>query len=264
MNKEMSRTVILDLPLITFGIRPISIWVHRPQKQLNARLMKRTKGLEGDLLHLEVKKIEDEHREEVTNQPMTVGQLIRKYPYRFPGSKHSGKLVSLGDAPATELKRRLREMGLTPDDWPALVPHDKILEHLSKDRIVTVPVREVFVSSWQYPDSINRYLGCTREEVATKTIGDLIKIDPLNAPNVEDSSYDNRETYFRKHKRKFIALRQLLVKKGFRPRDGALLKWNPTTPALRKAFKILRGYELSYSEALKFAKIAVAERWVTA
>jgi hypothetical protein len=240
------------------------MWVHRPQKQLNERLRKRTKGLQGDLLHLEVKKVEDEHREEVTNQPMTVGQLIRKYPYRFPGSKHSGKLVSLGDAPATELKRRLREMGLTPDDWPALVQHDEILEHLSKTHIVTLPVREVFVSPSRYRDSIDRYLGCTQDEVATKTIGDLIKIDPLNPPNVVDSSYDNGMTYFRSHKRKFIALRQVLIAKGFTPRDGALLKWNPTIPALTKARKILRYYNLSPSESRKFAKIAVAERWVTA
>ena len=264
MNKEMSRPEILGLLLISFRIRPITLWVTRPLKRYVASLKRRTKGLEGDLRQEEAKKVHDEHREEITDQPMTVGQLIRKYPYRFPGSKHSGKRVSLGDAPVAKLKRKLLEMGLTPDDWPALVPHDEILKHLSKRHIVTLPVREVFVSPSRYRNSIDRYLGCNQDEVATKTIGDLIKIDPLNPPNVVDSSYDNGMTYFRSHKRKFIALRQVLIAKGFTPRDGALFKWNPTIPALTKARKILRYYNLSPSESRKFAKIGVAERWVTA
>ena len=263
MKKKISKGAILEIPLINFNIRPINLWVNRPGRRYSEDLIKRTRELTGEALLEATRQVDDDHRERMQKQPMTVGQLIKRYKYRFPGSKHAphGRLVSLGDEPASELKEKLIELGLTPDDWQALAPHDELLAHLSKPVIIDVPVKEIFTDRSNTSNECHQYLQCTKEEVVAKTIRDLIQINPV-VVLTENDSYDSRRRFFTEHKRLFVALRQQLIKKGFGVKDGQFFAWNPEDVSLVKAREVLKKHKLSPSEVRKFAKIVVAERWV--
>lgn len=118
----MQKNQIFALELKSFGIRPLTLWVNR----------------------------EERTNQDPTNNPTpkTVGDLVLKYHYRFfsrrsvPGTSFWG----LGKKPFFKLKERLEDLGLTPDDWPALVPHKELLKHLSKQAIMNMPAQEVWPS----------------------------------------------------------------------------------------------------------------------
>lgn len=250
---------VLKIELISFGIKPLTNWVKREMARLE-RDQKENLTVSEEMAQLhEVRNGSNQGK--AATQPQTVGDLIRAYPYRFVSKWRLGNsrfLVGLGKGPIAELKRKLTELGLTPDDWPALVDHNELLEKLSKKVIVGIPIQEVFVTSGGYSHQLHQYLGCKEEELGTKTVKDFISIDPFQ---LQDDVYRTR--FFERRKRQFIALRQKLVAKGFTTRDGAFFKWNPEKQSLVKAKKVLEKYFMEFDDDMdKFARILVAERLV--
>lgn len=259
----MLKSAIRAMPLASFNIRPLTLWVNRPQKNWDDVQKKYRSQFSGEELEKALQDVRVGHEKEINGQPTNVGELIRTYRYRFPLSKYMDRYycIGLGKEPINKLKKKLVELGLTPDDWPALVPHDDLLEHLSKSMIITLPVREIFPAGRRC-DYLHYYLGCTQEEVEKKTVWDLIQVNPLDLQKTSGGDHlSSAVSFFRDHKRQFVAIRQQLAKKGFL-KDGPFFKWNPVAPAFKKAQNILRSYDLTPPEIRKFAKIVVAERWV--
>jgi hypothetical protein len=227
---------ILMMPLESFGIKPLTNWVKRGQRRLS----------------------ESEKPDGIPLQPQTVAELIHKYPYRFPPMKmkwgyHNVRNIGLGMESITELKQKILALGLTPDDWPALVRHDEFLTYLSKATIMKLPVMEVIIGRYL---RLQVYMNCTEEEFHTKSFKDFLRIDPLAT---ESFRYGNDICSI---KRQLVAIRQKLVAKGFTTRDGAFFKWNPEQSSLAKALEKVQKYDLPHESYMQFARIAVAERWV--
>lgn len=261
--KKMQESAILALPLTSFNIPALINWVTRPERKMEESLRNARKNFSGEILEKELAERETSHQKTVDAQPRTVGDLIKTYPYRYVHARtHTDYGVNgLGKESIAKFKQSLVRLGLTPDDWPALVPHDEILTHLSKSVILTLPATEIFPTLEEYErQGFTRCVGWTDEEAGTKTVHDLIQFNPLNIP--DNSPGINAQRFFESRKRFFIALRQELVKKGFSSRDGKFFNWNPIAPAFKKAQKVLRKHDLTPSELRKFAKIVVAERWV--
>ncbi len=261
--KKMHKSAILALPLVSFNIPALTNWVTRPERKMKESLKNAREHFSGEILEKELAERKASHQKTVDAQPRTVGELIKAYTYRYVHARtHTDYGVNgLGKESIAKLKQKLVELGLTPDDWPALVPHDEILVHLSKTAILMVPAKEIFPTLEEYErQGYTRCVGWTDEEAGTKTVRDLIQFDPLNiseeAPNI------NPRRWFESRKRFFIALRQQLVKKGFSSKDGKFFNWNPTIPALKKAQAMLRKHDLTPSEVRKFAKVLVAERLI--
>lgn len=262
MKKKLAKEVILGMALVDFNIRPLTLWVTRPRRQYAKKMDLRTRDvhrnrLVGDELVKAAREADIDIQKEIKDQPETVGQLVKRYYYLFPGQKRC-RVVNLGDKPISALKKKLVELGLTPDDWPALAPHDELLVHLSKPAILQVPVNEIITDVGRARDFVHEYLGCSKEEVATKTIRDLIQVNPLTV----SYQYGFPGRFFKEHKRWFVFLRQLLVKKGLSVEDGQLFAWNPEKVSLEKARNALKKHKLKPSELQRFARIAVTERWV--
>lgn len=260
--KRMSKSAILEMPLVSFNIRPLTLWVTRPEREMEKQLKATCKCssdpavVESELAITRVKCME-----EVNSQPKTVGDLIKKYKYRFVGRLRFPGMnwyrVRIGNKPINELKKKLIELGLTPDDWPALVPnHAYLIDHLSKGSIKNLPISEVLDKPTF--ETIAGYLDCQYEERHTKTVGDLIQINPLSIN--EDCRSQKR--FFKRHERFFFALRQKLHRKGFSTRDGAFFKWNPVPNTYKKVCEILRAHKLPKDDVRRFANIVIAERWV--
>ena len=196
---------------------------------------------------------------------ITVGDVCRKYPYRLRTRMHqryNQEDLGAGKDTINEFKRKLIELGLTADDWPGLVPHNELLLHLSKERIMKLPVREVFTTYDDYfhcklcvmvrcDDTLNEKW---RVEV---TVKDLILVDP------HTYSSDTQRYLILPYKRRFMVLRKKLVEKGFSESDGPFFKWNPERLALKKAEKILRAEGIKGKSLTRFAQIAVNRGWVT-
>ena len=261
----MSKEKILALPLVDLCIKPLTLWVKRPERRLaerlrNARGRTCTKPVTPDI------KVELSACEKaVDEQPKTVGDLVKKYQYRFVFKWNNGQYrLGLGSKPITELKNKLSELGLTPDDWPALVHHDTLLDHLSKPSILEVPFAEVMPLGRCTEGYLLNYLDCSREAFPSKTIHDFIQIDLLGFEKNKDGSYpyDSGGNLLQRHKRWFVAFHQSLVLKGFGIKDGAFFKWNPKADSLKKAEEALKDCGLSSSNLKLFAKIAVDKRWV--
>lgn len=161
--QKMTKEAILDLPLESFGIRLLSLWINRPEKWSARRL-----GSES---------------EETKSKPKTVRELIRRYPYRFSSRHGSSYQTGLGSEPISELKKKLIELGLTPDDWPALVPnHKNLVDYLSMESIEALPLLEVFTLKNHHGSlyGLSRYLNCKEEEVRSITIRDFLKVNPYH------------------------------------------------------------------------------------
>lgn len=269
MKRKLSKSALLALPLSSFNIQPLTLWVTRPERMMEQSLVNARKQLSGDALEKELAELRVTHQKYIDAQPKTVGELIKAYPYRYVHHRSQGQdygVNGLGKEPIAALKQKLRELGLTPDDWPALVPHDELLAHLSKKAILLVPVQEILPMPDEYHlRAFSRLFGWADEngeirKSETKTVRDLIQFDPLNLTN--DAPFISQRSFFESRRRFFIALQQALVKKGFTARDGKFFNWNPIAPAFKKAQAVLRKHNLTPSELRKFAGIVVAERWI--
>jgi hypothetical protein len=258
MNDKKSKEVIFQMNLGEFGIPQLTIWVNQPRVRYVENFKRWTIDADGNKLvgseRLKaVRKAKSVLRKDLKCQPVTVGQLVKKYPYHFPDRGRSG-MVKLGIKSVKKLKSKLIELGLTPDDWPALVPYREFLVHLSKSAIPQIPIGKIIADL----DLAEHYFGCKKEDVAFKTVRDFIKLSPSDI-----SDWHSRQAvFFKRHKRRFITIRQLLINKGFGLEDGNFFSWNPEFDSMDKAVEILRKYELSRSDLERFARIAVSERWV--
>ena len=258
--KKVSKAVILAMPLSDFGIKPLTNWVKRRSEQLQHELQyweeKCKNPSPGDEREKPQERLEKCKKK---SNVQTVGDLIRVYPYRFVMKWYQNdhlQLVGLGSESIAQLKKKLVDLGLTPDDWPALVKHGELLKYLSKNTILKLPFLEVFyMMGGGYGRSVEYYFGCKREELPSKTVADFIAINPMKL--------DADATFFLKRRKcSFIAIRQKLAAKGFTTRDGAFMKWDPDKNSFEKAMKVLGKHNLNEAESKLFAKIIVAERWV--
>lgn len=241
--QKMTKEAILDLPLESFGIRLLSLWINRPEKWSARRL-----GSES---------------EETKSKPKTVRELIRRYPYRFSSRHGSSYQTGLGSEPISELKKKLIELGLTPDDWPALVPnHKNLVDYLSMESIEALPLLEVFTLKNHHGSlyGLSRYLNCKEEEVRSITIRDFLKVNPYHLS--DEVNGISGVDFFKDHKRFLFVLNQKLRERGFTRKDGAFFMWNPVAHAHKKACAILAKHKLSKQQVRRFAEIVVAERWV--
>jgi hypothetical protein len=239
----MQKEQIFALELKSFGIRPLTLWVSRLER----------------------------HNQDPANNatPKTVRDLVRKYHYRFffRRSVYVSSVWGLGKEPFFKLKEKLEELGLSPDDWPALVPHKELLKHLSKQAIMKMPAQEVFPSR-DYDEQLSFYSffgwvnsACEVDEQSrARTVQDLVQYNPTDMSRVAVGLDSAR--FFASHKQFFITLRHKLADKGFTRRDGDFFKWNPSEGAYKKAQKLLGEYNLSPAEIIKFSAIAVERRWV--
>ena len=257
MNSKKPKEEILEMLLSEFEISKLTIWMNRPKQQYEENLKRWTvdddgNKLVGDELEKAIQKADSVFQKELEDQPVTVGELMGKYQYQFPGRNRCG-LSKLGKKSIDDFKAKLVKFGLTPDDWPALVVHGELLLHLSKTAILKIPITEILND----PD-VYLYLGCTKEDVASKTVRDFIQFNPLDISDWH--SFQGR--FFRKHRRWFVTFRQRLLNKGFGLEDGQFFSWDPEFDSLDKVIEILGKYKLEPSELQKFAKIVVAERWV--
>lgn len=257
--KKVSKEVILAMPLSDFGIKPLTNWMKRRSKQLRLELEyweERCKNPSPKDEH--GKSQECLERCKRKSDVQTVGDLIRVYPYRFVmkwRENYHLHLVGLGSEPIAQLKKKLVDLGLTSDDWPALVKHDELLKHLSKNTILKLPFLEVYYMDEGYDRSVQYYFGCNQDELPSKTVADFIAINPMEL----DADV---MPFLKRRKYRLIAIRQQLAAKGFTTRDGAFMKWDPDKNSLEKAMKILKKYKLHEADRRLFAEIIVAERWV--
>ena len=264
--KKVNKSAILAMQLTDFGIKPLSNWLTRQERgtlrqmrECEARLRKYgaeqgenyRKNIQEDIDHMKASLVTIR-----AEQLHTVGDLIKRYPYRF-NTVVMRRGYGLGNVPITEFKNKLRDLGLTPNDWPALVDHDQLLENLSKKVILTLPIQEVLVTSGGYYHKLHGYLNCSEEELSKKTVKDFISINPFDV--VEGTPGTE---FFEHRKQQFVAIWQKLKAKGFTRRDGAFFKWNPEKQSLSKAMKVLEKYKLTSALRERFAKIVVAERWI--
>jgi hypothetical protein len=161
-----------------------------------------------------------------------------------------------------EFKGKLAELGLTADDWPGLVPHNELLLHLSKAKILELPFRKVSPKFDDYFHAkLREMVGLDRvtykEKPVEVTLNDVILTDP------DTLSEDTYRYLIEPYKRRFMVLRMKLVARGFNESDGPFFKWNPEPDAIWKAEKILRAEGIKGKSLKRFAQIAVNRGWVT-
>jgi hypothetical protein len=261
MKRKMTKSKILALPLESFDIRALTLWVTRPQRELEKNLDFHVR-LPGESNDQKAKARAAFFEGVALAQPKTVQQLMTAYPYRLVEGEVKGcGDNSLGKAPIAELKNRLIELGLTPSDWPALAPHNDLVGYLPKEALLKLPVTVIQPSLGNGDDYLHSYLGCSEEQVKSKTIRDLLQIDPTTIVKPVNR-FDSAGRFFLKHTRYFVFLRQELVKKGFGKKDGDFFKWNPVRDSMNKAKKVLQKHGLTPRQLALFARIAVIERWV--
>jgi hypothetical protein len=235
-KKTISRDKILSMHLLDFNIRPVDLWTYR----------------QGDALGIR-----------------TIRDLVKRYPYVFQGGLLGGRL---GEKPIEQLKKKLLDLGLTPNDWPALVSRNDFLDVLSKEMIKNIPITEVFAERNHLKHhTFASYFGCkengrgwedVEKEVAKKTVADLLQIDPTALSHEHGGYMGSAQNFFNVYKDKFVRIHQKLTKKGFGISDGPFFNWNPESEALNRTIVILNNYNLRADELNKFSKIVVAERWV--
>lgn len=255
--KKVNKSKILKMKLSSFGIKPLTNWVTREERRMESSLefiRRLNKGLPEEEIEKTLQLQRDGYQKRIAEQPMTVGDLVRKFHYRFNPNSMKGR--GLGIEPIEMLKVKLLDLGLTENDWPALLAHDQLLTYLSKRKIKELPLIEVFTHiNFEY-GPIYAYLGCGLKEAREKTIHDFLAINPLDVKDNEGLRF------LTSHTAQLVALRQKLVTKGFTTRDGAFFKWDPEQKSLAKALERLRKYDLPAEAQLQFARIVVAERWV--
>jgi len=263
MKNKMPKSAIFALLLTSFNIPTLTNWVTRADRDKERLFQRYHRYRDREKTEAELR---EQFEREIASQPKTIGQLIEAYKYRFEDGNVNGYCSNaVGKKTIIELKQKLVELGLTPDDWPALVPHDQILARLSKQGILTVLVREIFPTLEEHErKAYSICVGWTEEEGKTKTVRDLIQFDPSNLPDEQNelTSYVNRSRFFFERKRFFVRLRHELVKKGFSVKDGKFFAWDPNPSSLDLVMQVLKKHKLSPSEIRKFAKIVVAERWI--
>ena len=165
--KKMQKSAILALQLSSFNIPVLTNWVTRPGRHLEEILnhIRSRKDILSENLESVLQECRAAFQKEIDAQPKTVGELIATNMYRFEDGAVKGydaklaksyvdrfeawNLLSYGGAKIgkksiAEIKQKLIDLGLTPDDWPALVPHDQILARLSKQGILGVQAQEIF------------------------------------------------------------------------------------------------------------------------
>ncbi len=253
----------MALSLVSFSIRELTFWTTRSERKGPIALR------EFDKEQSKQARVDQEarnalllkYRLHAEMQPKTLGRLIAAYPYRLTNqhmTKDHGDGRKLGDKTIRELKEKVRKLGLTPDHWVALAQPSKILEGMTnKQKMLELPLHVAFRCN-QY--KICTFLKCHQDEVAEKTLDDLLQINPLE---IDEHREFFRHRYFRDHRTSFMALKQLLVSKGFTVRDGKFFLWRPEMTAMKKAQELLMGYTLTRTERARFAEIIVARRWVT-
>ncbi len=256
MNNKTEKHELLCMELSSFGIKPLTNWVARQEMEWH----RDAAGIREKMVGKPIEEMENAIRAQSDKQIQTVSCLIRNYPYRFQHKwyvNHNRFLLGLGRKPIAELKNKLVNLGLTPDDWPALVDHDELLEKLSKKTILTLPFLEVFHQGNASGCIIKDYFGCEEEDqMNSKTVKDFISIDPLAQKE------DIVRSFIERREQQFVAIRQKLVAKGFTTRDGVFFEWNPEKKSLAKAMERLEKYLLSTKDRERFARILVAERLV--
>jgi len=267
-KKKLTKKQILALPLTSFGIRPLTLWVERPRKKLEqiSETLRRYKKMDTEgpgnknaAAVASLQRQREDYRQMVDLQPKTAADLKARHPYRFT-HKILGRHSRLGKKPITELKARLLDMGLTADDWPALVPHNELLKHLSKKAIKQIPVTEILSSDWACTNYLRDIFSCAYDDLPKHCLGDFLKANPLNV--VESNSKYYAIDFLRRHKQRLICIQQHLVSKGFTTRDGSFFRWDPATESREKARRILSKYVLPNDMEDKFVGIIVRERWV--
>ena len=248
----MRTSEILELELTSLGINSITEWVKGFDTRHEDEI-RRIKSLHGDDpegLMASLDQCRGKYALTKLNNPRTVGDLVRIFPYSFTHSNVS----ELRKATISNFKKKLKVLGLKIDDWPALSQHGRFLDDLSKDVIRRIPIREIF----RYRCSDNRlsnYLNCVVADLDDKTVNDFISIHPCNQ-RVACTLFDS-------HKQFFAEIREKLVKKGFSVKDGLFFKWDPNVDAHQKALSLLEKYrDLDEKNRRSFAKILVAERLV--
>jgi hypothetical protein len=246
---KYTKEEVLAMRLDSFGIRPLKLWVNKPEAN-RAQAVRHAKWrAKGEELKSCLSSIEEWYLEKKAEQPYTVADLIKEYRYNFfPKSE-----TSLGHESMNDLKNRLIKLGLTPNDWPAIVIERKyLLDQLSVEMLLSVPIPVIFferntLRNGRQSDAAE-YFKCSLEELKDKTLHDFIKIDPT------------MRSIFR-GKRFLVSLWQRLAKAGV-SEDYPFMKWNPGQESLEKARKVLGKYQLTTKQIDQFSKIVVSERWV--
>jgi len=192
------------------------------------------------------------HEEMQSRRPTTVGELLDTFVAK-------GQIEGLAQGTMKKVLKRVAELGPIGEIWPSLTPKKAAVEGLtalSKGRILKSPIVPLFRhsvdSNW-----LDIYMGCKKSELDTKTIRDLIAIDPL-----EERCHRRKREFFRRRKRAFIGLQQALREVGFTEKDGPFFNWIPETKSLERARKILTNDDLEPKELEKFCKLLVRRRLV--
>lgn len=202
------------------------------------------------------------HNQLTTGEQLnTVGDVVKKYPYRLRTrmkQRYDQEDLGAGKDTINEFKRKLLDLGLTPDDWPALVPHKELLDRLSKNAIMDLPIREVLIH-----DGVNFYqlqllMGEIRfDKNFAKKVRDLL---PIDLTTVNENMF---RLFVTPCRRRLMVFRKKLVAKGFNKSDGPFFKWDPEPAAIKKAEKILRTEGIKGRNLTKFSQIAVNRGWVS-
>ena len=257
----------MELPLSTFKIQSLNWWLTRPERQLNSAISALRNHYSGEELQHRVDKLKEETRDAIASRPVTVGQLIATHPFRFNPCRYNTHpeqgVAGLGRRSINQLKSKLLSLGLTADDWPALAPHNELLIHLPKQRLLTLPVIEILPMDYRSRQQFMTFFGWGDDETSReaalklKTVSDLIQLDPTS---LSEGWGAHSTDFFRSHRCFFYSLWQKLRKKGFSSDDGKFLSWNPEHKSYAKAYTMLKRYNLTPKEIKRFASIIVAER----
>lgn len=191
---------------------------------------------------------------------VTVGDVCKKYPFRLTTrmrQRYGSEDVGTNEDTINQFKAKLTALGLTPDDWPALVPHKELLTHLSKEGIMELPLAEVLVVNGYHTRSLCKLMSVEFDsELSAKKVRDFIQINP----EFVDKEY--KMYLFEPLWIQFATFRRKLIAKGFTADDCPFVKWDPESSALKKAEKILRNEGFKGKQVKRFAQFLVRRNWV--
>jgi hypothetical protein len=171
--------------------------------------------------------------------------------------RYGSEDIGTNEDTINEFKVKLTNLGLTPDDWPGLVPHNELLTHLSKEGIMELPLSEVLVVNAYYNYTLCVIMAVkTASELQTKKVRDFIQINP---DNVDDES---RKYFIKLLWIRLATFRRKLIAKGFTPDECPFVKWDPESSALVEAKKILLKEGFKGKQVSKSAQFLVDQNWV--
>lgn len=219
----MNAKEIFKMELASLGIRQIEIWIKQIDSKCESEIDKIKQEHNGrpqrnieeirevmESLMVNLNDCRERYNHLKLNSPKTVGDLVRMFRYNFTPRTASG----LTRGTIQELRRKVIQLGLTHEDWPGLCHRSKFLQILSKENTKKLPLTEVFQSR-RYDEEMCKYMQCSREELAQKTLTDFISIQPNLA--------HRRNVFFRANIKGLRRIKVLLLRKGLNSNDGIFL-----------------------------------------